>query len=160
MTASSEHGGPAALDAPDVVGAFKGRTLGVAMVGSVLVIAHNALPPAQDEWVHYCDLVGQNITTMSAQLVVAEGHGPNAAQRQQALDQGAKVKGATIPPTAVLTRSPLVRGIVTLFNWFTPKAMRAFPPEDLEAAARHLKMSNAELQRLVDIAHALRPQEA
>ncbi|MBN8229447.1 hypothetical protein JYK02_18205 [Corallococcus macrosporus] len=53
---------------------------------------------------------------MSAQFVVAEGHGPNATQRQQALDRGAKVKGAAIPPTAVLTRSPLVRGSVTLFN--------------------------------------------
>ncbi len=45
---------------------------------------------------------------------------------------------AAIPPTAVLTCSPLVRGIATLINWFTPKAMRAFPPEDLEAAVRHL----------------------
>ncbi|WP_199747345.1 hypothetical protein [Corallococcus sp. AB049A] len=61
MTASSEHGGPAALDAPDVVGTFKGRTLGVAMVGNVLVIAHNALRPAQDEWDRYCDLVAEPV---------------------------------------------------------------------------------------------------
>lgn len=160
MTASSEHEGPATLDAPDITGVFKGRTLGVAMVGNVLVIAHNALPPAQTEWVHYCDLVGQHIATLSAQFVLAEGPGPDASQRQQALSRGAQVKGTSIPPTAVLTRSPLVRGIVTLFNWFTPKAMRAFPPEDLEGAARHLKMSDTQVRRLVDIARALRPPES
>ncbi|QSQ23063.1 STAS/SEC14 domain-containing protein [Pyxidicoccus parkwayensis] len=163
MTASSEQSGSstaqAVLDAPDVVGVFKGRTLGTAMVGNVLVISHNSQAPAQDEWVHYCNLVGRYISTMSAQLVVAEGPGPNATQRQQALDRGSQAMGAVIPPTAVFTRSPLVRGIVTLFNWFTPRSMRAFSPEDVQAAQQHLKMTDAQMQRLLEVAHALLPSE-
>lgn len=170
LTASSEHPGMTAppergvstgklakLYGPDVQGVFKGRTLGVAVVGTVLVVAHNSQPPAQDEWVRYCELISTFQHTGTAQLVLAEGPGPNAVQRQQALSQ--VPKGYVIPPTAVFTRSALVRGIVTLFNWFTPRAMRAFPPEDLPAAAAHLKMSEEQLRHVVDIAYALLPAE-
>ncbi|WP_163999675.1 STAS/SEC14 domain-containing protein [Pyxidicoccus caerfyrddinensis] len=143
------------LDSPDVRDVFKGRTLGVAMVDDVLVIAHDAQPPAQEEWVRYCDLISRYLPTLRAQFVLADGPGPNATQRQQALNRGAL--GAVIPPTAVLTRSAMVRGIVTLFNWFTPRAMRAFPPEDLQAAAWHLKMTDEQVRRLMDIAQALLP---
>lgn len=162
MTASPGNGVSAAalakLDSPDVHDVMKGRTLGLARVGSVLVIAHNARPPAQDEWVRYCELVSTHLPDLTAQIVLAEGPGPNAAQRQQALD-GAP-KGYIIPPTAVFTGSALVRGIVTLFNWFTPRAMRAFPPGDLTAAAQHLKMTGEQMRRLVDIAEALLPADS
>ncbi|RKH66169.1 STAS/SEC14 domain-containing protein [Corallococcus llansteffanensis] len=158
MTASPGPGDSvAALRAPDVQGAFKGRTMGTAIVGTVLVVAHNSLPPAQDEWVHYCALIAAFQDTGTAQLVLAEGSGPNASQRQQALNK--VPKGFAIPPTAVFTRSALVRGIVTLFNWFTPRSMRAFPPGDVAAAAVHLKMTEAQLQHVLDVAHALLPPE-
>lgn len=158
MTASRGPGDSvAALRAPDVQGAFKGRTMGTAMVGTVLVVAHNSLPPAQDEWVHYCALISAFQDTGTAQLVLAEGPGPNASQRQQALNK--VPKGFAIPPTAVFTRSALVRGIVTLFNWFTPRSMRAFPPGDVAAAAVHLKLAEAQLQHVLDVAHALLPPE-
>jgi hypothetical protein len=143
------------LDAPDVRDVFKGRTLGVAMVGDVLVIAHDAQPPAQEEWARYCELISRYLPTLSAQFVLAEGPGPNATQRQQSLNRGAQ--GAVIPPTVVLTRSAMVRGIVTLFNWFTPRAMRALPPEDLQGAALHLKMPDEQIRRLMDVAQALLP---
>ncbi|RKH33579.1 STAS/SEC14 domain-containing protein [Corallococcus praedator] len=147
----------AALRAPDVQGAFKGRTMGTAVVGTVLVVAHNSLPPAQDEWEHYCALIDAFQHTGTAQLVLAEGPGPSASQRQQALNK--VPKGFAIPPTAVFTRSALVRGVVTLFNWFTPRAMRAFPPGDVAAAAVHLKMTEAQLQHVLGVASALLPPE-
>ncbi len=147
----------AALGAPDVQGVFKGHTLGVAKVGTVLVVSHNSRPPAREEWARYCDLVAAHQATFTAQLVLSQGPGPDATQRQQVLNR--LPKGYVIPPTAVLTHSALARGVVTLFNWFTPRAMRAFPPEDLPAAATHLKMSEAELRRLVAVAYALLPLE-
>ncbi|WP_164015839.1 STAS/SEC14 domain-containing protein [Pyxidicoccus trucidator] len=147
----------AKLSAPDVRDVFKGRTVSVAMVGTVLVVVHNSQPPAQDEWLRYCELIAANQHIGTAQVVLAEGPGPNAAQRQQALNQ--VPRGYTIPPTAVFTRSAMVRGVVTLFNWFTPRAMRAFPPGDLLAAAVHLKLSEEQLRHVVDVAHALLPPE-
>ncbi|NMO19415.1 STAS/SEC14 domain-containing protein [Pyxidicoccus fallax] len=153
----SSSAGQAKLDSPDVQGVFKGRTLSVAMVGTVLVVVHNSQPPAQEEWARYCDLISANQHIGTAQLVIAEGPGPNAMQRQQALDQ--VPKGYAIPPTAVFTRSALVRGVVTLFNWFTPRAMRAFAPGELSPAAAHLKMPEEQFRHVVDIAYALLPPE-
>ncbi|MFP2911073.1 STAS/SEC14 domain-containing protein [Pyxidicoccus sp. 3LFB2] len=159
MTSSSGPGdsssAQARLGAPDVQGAFRGRTLGVALVGRVLVVVHNSQPPAQDEWVRYCALVGAHHDGLAGQFIIAEGPGPNAIQRQQSLNR--LPKGYAIPPSAVLTRSVMVRGIVNLFNWFTPRAMRAFPPEDLSAAAQHLGMTDAQVQRLMDLARLLMP---
>ncbi|WP_426754847.1 STAS/SEC14 domain-containing protein [Myxococcus sp. Y35] len=147
---------PVQLDAPDIQDVVRGLTLGLAYVGTVLVVAHNAQPPSADDWARYCELIARHQGTATAQLVLAEGPGPNATQRQQALNQ--VPKDYVIPPTAVFTRSALVRGVVSLFNWFTPRAMRAFVPGDIAAAARHLGMSEAQVQRLVDVAQAVRPE--
>lgn len=160
MTASSGRGGSLAaqspLDAPDVQDVFKGRTLGVALVGKVGVVVHSAQPPDPAEWLRYCELISTHHSTISAQFVMAEGPGPNATQRQQALLR--TPKGFVIPPTAVLTRSAMVRGIVTLFNWFTPRAMKAFPPEEFAAAAQHMKLTEEQMQRLLEVARALLPE--
>lgn len=161
MTASPGNGAFAAvqarLDAPDIQDVMKGRTVSLARVGSVLVVAHNAQPPAQEEWVRYCELLSKHLPDITAQLVLAEGPGPSAAQRQQALESAPK--GSVIPPTVVFTRSALVRGVVTLFNWFTPRAMRALPPGDVLPAAQHLRMPEEQLRRLVDIGETLRPAD-
>ncbi|WAM25421.1 MULTISPECIES: STAS/SEC14 domain-containing protein [Myxococcus] len=146
---------PVQLDAPDIQDVVRSRTLGLAYVGTVLVVAHNAQPPAPDDWARYCELIARHQGTATGQLVLAEGPGPNATQRQQALNQ--VPKDYVIPPTAVFTESPLVRGVVTLFNWFTPRAMRAFVPGDVPGAARHLGLSEEQVQRLVDIGKTVRP---
>jgi hypothetical protein len=147
------------LDAPDIRDVMKGRTLGLARVGSVLVLAHNAEAPAAEEWTRYCQAIATHHAVLTGQLVLAEGVGPDASQRQQMLDGviAHYPKGTPTPPTAVLTRSLMVRGVVTLFNWFTPRAMRAFAPEDLRDAAAHMKLSEVQLRRLVSIGEALRP---
>ncbi|GHH01977.1 hypothetical protein GCM10012319_70100 [Comamonas sp. KCTC 72670] len=149
---------PVQLDAPDIQDVTRTRTLGLAYVGTVLVIAHNAQPPAHEDWARYCELITRHHGTVTAQLVLAEGPGPSATQRQQALNQ--VPKDYVIPPTAVFTRSALVRGVVSLFNWFTPRSMRAFVPGDLAAAAAHLRMSEAQVRRLVDVGQAVRPAGA
>ena len=123
----------------------------------MLVVVHNSRRPAPEEWVRYCDLVETNQSLFTGQVVLSKGPGPDATQRQQVLDR--LPQGYVIPLTAVFTDSALARGLVTLFNWFTPNAMRAFSPEDLTAAARHLRISEEHLRRLVDIARALMPEE-
>ncbi|MFP2906459.1 STAS/SEC14 domain-containing protein [Pyxidicoccus sp. 3LFB2] len=161
MTAPPERGVStgklAKLFGPDVQVVLRGRTLSLATVGTVLVVTHNSQPPAQDEWVRYCECISTFHHTGTAQLILAEGPGPNAAQRQQALNQ--VPKGYVIPPTVVFTRSAMVRGVVTLFNWFTPRAMRALPPDDLTTAAEHLKMSEEQVRHVVDVAYELLPRE-
>ncbi|AKQ63629.1 hypothetical protein A176_000541 [Myxococcus hansupus] len=149
---------PVQLDAPDIQDVIRTRTLGLAYVGTVLVVAHNTQPPSAEDWARYCELIARHKDTATAQLVLAEGPGPSATQRQQALNQ--VPKEYVIPPTAVFTRSALVRGVVSLFNWFTPRSMRAFVPGDITAAAGHLRMSEAQVQRLVDVAQAVRPAGA
>ncbi len=154
MTATA----PVQLDAPDIQDVVRGQTLGLAYVGTVLVVAHNAQPPSVEDWTRYCELIARHQLTTTAQVILAEGPGPNATQRQQALNQ--VPQDYTIPPTAVFTRSALVRGVVSLFNWFTPRAMRAFVPGDVSAAALHLGMSEAQVQRMVDVGQAIRPAGA
>lgn len=149
---------PVQLDAPDIQDVIRTRTLGLAYVGTVLVVAHNTQQPSAEDWARYCELIARHQNTATAQLVLAEGPGPSATQRQQALNQ--VPKEYVIPPTAVFTRSALVRGVVSLFNWFTPRSMRAFVPGDIAAAAAHLRMSEEQVQRLVDIGQAVRPAGA
>ncbi|WP_239989110.1 STAS/SEC14 domain-containing protein [Corallococcus macrosporus] len=146
---------PVPLDAPDIQDVVRTRTLGVAYVGTVLVVAHNAQHPAADDWARYCELIARHQGTATAQFVLAEGPGPSATQRQQALNQ--VPKDYVIPPTAVFTESSLVRGVVTLFNWFSPRSMRAFVPGDLRGAARHLGLGEDQVRRLVAIGEAVRP---
>ena len=150
---------PPSLAATDIRDVMRGRTLGLARVGTVLVLAHDVQPPAAEEWTRYCQAIATHHASLTGQLVLAEGAGPDAAQRQQVLDGviAHYQKGAPTPPTAVLTRSLMVRGVVTLFNWFTPRAMRAFAPDDLRGAAEHMRLSEEQLRRLVSIGEALRP---
>src|SRR4051812_48232153 len=74
------------LEASDIRDVMKGRTLGLARVGSVLVLAHNVQAPAAEEWTRYCQAIATHHAVLTGQLVLAEGAGPDAAQRQQVLD--------------------------------------------------------------------------
>ena len=67
-------------------------------------------------------------------LVVTEGGSPSAAQRARLTEIFGK-KGV---PTAVLTDSSIVRGVVQALNWFVQGALRAFAPERLEDALVYL----------------------
>ncbi len=143
------------LDANDIQDLFKGRTVSIARVGKILVVAHSAQPLDAEEWTRYCQVVSRHHAKIAGQLVVAEGPGPDATQRQQAIDE--YPKGIPIPPTAVLTRSALVRGVVTIYNWFSPRSMRAFAPDDISGAARQLNVAPEHMRDLVDFALSIKP---
>ena len=47
-------------------------------------------------------------------------------------------------PIAVVTGSPIARGVVAIFNLFVGDQIRAFQPGDLDSALNHAQVRDAE----------------
>src|SRR5262249_27181347 len=82
--------------------------------GDLFVVVHRAKPPTDEEWTDYLEswrpLDMGNMRT----LVFTDGGGPNPAQRKAATE----ALGGKSSLTAVVSSSPLIRGIVTALGWF------------------------------------------
>jgi hypothetical protein len=100
--------------------------------------------PAADEWQAYTDAVieleraAPDSARIALVLVITDGGGPTSVQRTDfvaALGKG-RVR------TAVVSGNMLVRGIVTVFNWFKVEN-KIFAPKDVFKALEFLSVGSA-----------------
>lgn len=102
---------------------------------------HTATAPSADAWTMHCAEIERRRNETRGVLVYTLGGGPDSKQREQLRNA---LHGLQAPPTAIMTASPLVRGIVTGLNWFfhDPR-IAAFPHVDFDNALRYLSKNGA-----------------
>lgn len=102
---------------------------------------HTAKNPTSEGWLAHCREVERLRWETRGVLVYTEGGGPNSTQRQQLRSV---LHGQVAPPTAILTASPVARGIVIGLNWFfRSERIAAFAPDRLDAAFEYLMQAGA-----------------
>ncbi|MGC4120072.1 MAG: hypothetical protein QM765_36930 [Myxococcales bacterium] len=109
----------------------------------LFVLVHNSNAPADAEWGAYIEEVKkERDPSKFVTLVFTDGGSPTHAQRA-ALNLAL---GYTSTPTAVLSDSGVVRGVVSALNFFNNQ-IRTFAPNALKQAFDHLRMSPELRQR-------------
>ncbi len=122
------------------------KNLACELVGDIVLCIHNANAPSDSEWQVYVDCclaaarLNQGDFSRVRQVVFTDGGAPNGAQREKAVAAVEPLKGAKEGKVAVMSASSIVRGIVTVFNWFN-FAVRAFAPSRVEDAFRFLSIN-------------------
>lgn len=124
--------------------------------GRVFVTVHGAEPPSDEEWQRYLEVCKANFAGLSGNLIVTDGGGPNGPQRALLAERYPEFAPV---PVAVVSDSPMTRGIVTALRWFG-KNIRAFRPTDLAGAFEYLGVPGADrealLQRVARVRSELR----
>jgi hypothetical protein len=116
------------------------KTLAFAWCGDCSVYLSTANPPTDTDWAEYIKWCKETPTGKSGKqkvLVFERGPGPNAAQRRMLheLLEDVDVR------VAVVTASPIARGVMTALSWFAKKQVyRAFAPTDLSKAFEYLSL--------------------
>jgi hypothetical protein len=134
---------------------YRGATVSVGMLSRVLLIVHGRVAPSSEDWVHVCAHIQNNLHTARGLMVTTKGAAPNAAQRKAGLDL--LPKNYSPPPAAIMTDALLVRGAITALNWFLNDTHRAFHPDDLVGAAKHLKITEEEAADLIALSVEIAP---
>jgi hypothetical protein len=136
--------------------AFRGSTMRYGRVGSIYVVVHGALPPSNVDWEGWLDHVNREVPMFTGMLVYTEGGGPDAGQRRKTAEMWARQ--ARMPAIAVVTRSSVVRLMVTALNYFLSRPIRGYAPGEIgEALSEHLKVAPGDREEiLVAVAVALR----
>jgi hypothetical protein len=112
-------------------------------VGTVLVAIHNGDRPDDAVWAAYIDavlalgkVVGGDLSR-AKHIVFTDGGAPNSAQRDAA-DAASRAFNGKALPVAIVSASPIVRGIVGIFRWLGFSRMRSFSPNEADEAFRYL----------------------
>jgi hypothetical protein len=122
--------------------------------GRLMFAVHNAQPPTDAEWARWVSL-GVEAQTNALRLFVETrgGGGPNAKQRRLLADNLQRFGMRC----AIVTSSPIIRGIVTAVAWLNVD-LRAFAPGDQEAALSYLQLTAAERDILEQTLSVLRAE--
>lgn len=127
------------------------KNLAYGKVGSCYAYVCSRVPPTDAEWDGYLDFIEANLEpgVHPQSVVVTDGGGPTPAQRKKLNDLIARHSRSV--KVAVMTGSPVARGIVTALSWYNP-IYRAFGPADLDGALAFLGVfgpSALEMKRLL-----------
>jgi len=126
-------------------------------VQGMRVAHHNGDEPTDLDWSDVlawtCDRCAR--PGVAKFLIVTDGGGPNAKQR----NEFAKAVEGSKTRTAIITGSPVARTILTAMRWFTP-TIRGFTPGDIYAAFAYLEIAPADYERFVAIIGELRGELA
>jgi hypothetical protein len=109
------------------------------VVPDVLMVCVNTqVAPSDQEWDAYVDEILKNLPSIKGVLVYSEAVGPSAPQRARASTiLGAE--GLKKFPTAIMSGSRVVRGIVTALSWAAgEKNMKAFATKDFKGTVEYL----------------------
>lgn len=109
------------------------------VVGQTFIVVYGTRNPSNEEWEGYLAVVERQGFESTVQLIVTEGGGPDSPQRKLLND---KLKGRSVP-VAVISKNPIIRGVVTALSWFNTK-IRAFVPSNFAEALRHLGLPASE----------------
>jgi hypothetical protein len=123
--------------------------------GDLLLLAHDEHRPADDEWRGWLRAYETRSPHIRGVVVRTLGGGPSSSQRKELVQA---MHTRTIPtPTAMLTSSAIVRGLLTALSWFLPaeRLPTMFALDDVVAALTFLGVDvaseggvRAELARL------------
>jgi hypothetical protein len=98
--------------------------------GAVVIVVENAIAPTNAEWNGYCEQVARAVSLANASgIAITDGGGPNTPQRGQIND----LLAGRQAPSAVISDSRMIRGIVTALSWFNKKTY-AFSPNEIMKA--------------------------
>jgi hypothetical protein len=122
--------------------------------GVHLLLVHGRDAPRDEEWSAYLADMERWLAHCVGVLITSEGGGPNSGQRRALRDLMARM---TVPgaPTAVVSSSLLVRGIVIALSVFDAK-IRVFKPDDLDAALAYIRVTSEQRPGLLAAADRLR----
>ena len=105
-------------------------------VGPVLLVVQNTVAPTDDEWDRYVDNIRRCIESPNGSAIAfTDGGHPNVVQRGRVND----VLAGRRAPSAVVTTSLALRGVVTALRWFNPDTA-SFSPKNIDAALRFAKV--------------------
>ena len=113
--------------------------------GPVYVTVHGAEPPSDEEWLRYLETGKADFAGVRASLIITEGGGPNGHQRALLMERYPEFAPL---PVAIVSDSPMTRGIVTALRWLG-KNIRAFRPTDLVGAFEYLGVPASEREALL-----------
>lgn len=114
-------------------------------VSGVWVGVHTHQNPTVEEWRDYCARFERTRHDMRGVIVFTQGGGPSSRQREELR---LAIGDTPVQPTAILSGSTFVRGIITSLNWFaTNRQLAAFAPHDFEGALRYLAVDGASVDR-------------
>ncbi len=115
------------------------QNLFIDIQGRVILVVRKggAFPPV--EWRSILALAAREDLAELRFLVYDEGGTIGAAQRSELIE----TMNGRMPMAAVMTDSPVSRGIVTAIGWFKP-GIKAFQPRDFDKAARYLGLTEKE----------------
>lgn len=123
------------------------------LVHNVGICVHNARNPNKQEWDAYLEMSAAMRDAAAGdfasfkQIVFTDGGGPSMAQRTASSSLAKGRKDVDKLKVAVVSRSIVVRGIVTWFRW-VGLPLRSFAPEQLAQAFAFLAISDAEAMDL------------
>jgi hypothetical protein len=103
----------------------------------VAVVVHTDVDPVDEDWNAYITDVSHNVGIKGV-LVYTPKSGPSASQRARA-NAVFEAMQADIP-TAVMTGSHMVRGIVTALTWALGSNIKAFTSNDFQGAVDYLEL--------------------
>lgn len=107
------------------------------VIPDVVAVAVNTdLDPSDEDWDAYLADVIAHVGGLKGVLVYTPKSGPSAPQRARA--NAAFEKSKADVPTAVMTGSRVVRGIVTALTWALGGKIKAFAPNDFQGAVEYL----------------------
>jgi hypothetical protein len=110
------------------------------VIPDVVAVAVNTdLDPSDQEWDAYLEDVLQHAKGLKGVLVYTSKSGPSASQRARS-NAAFEASKADIP-TAVMTGSRMVRGIVTALSWALGGKIKAFEPNDFQGAVEYLELT-------------------
>lgn len=123
-----------------------GRTLAYGRTtlpdGNNCILFVSATKPASDrDWSEYVTWLQKALKPGEKlkSLVYDRAGGPNAAQRKQLND----ITASCSLQVAVITPSPIGRGVVTAMSWFKKDGYKPFSPNELDDALVYLGLSGA-----------------
>ncbi|PRQ00021.1 hypothetical protein ENSA5_28350 [Enhygromyxa salina] len=130
------------------------RTFFYEVAGNAHVAVHGKAPPSDEEWQDYLDHIVQHVNDARGVIVNTTGGGPTAAQRRAATEHWNRY-GST-PKMAIMTISPVVRGMVTALSWFLGTNLRAYPIDGFKDAGKHLGLSASDVEEVRAVVERLR----
>jgi hypothetical protein len=126
---------------------------------NLFVVVHNACAPSAEEWEHYMSITRDSDRKKAGDfsqvghIVFTDGGGPNAVQRAKT---DKVLLGRTVR-CAVVTKSSLVRGIVTTLSWVNPEIC-VFSPNAWREAFHHVYVGREQYARAWELIFKLRRQ--
>lgn len=130
------------------------RTFLYDIAGNAHVAVHGKAPPSDEEWQAYLDHIVEHVSEIRGVLVNTIGGGPTASQRRIATEHWNRY-GST-PKMAIMTVSPIVRGMVKALSWFLGTNLRAFPIDGFEDAGGYLGLGEDDIEETKQMVAKLR----